>query len=438
MITDCAMPVSEALVALAWLICAACAAVVAPPWADESAEPCGDWQEVRWRGNGRCYRIFQQGPCPDTMELGFHADRREAECRCPPRTAQWARDARCHALYHRGPCQRGRFFAPVANTRWGTCLDPDVTCKNGELFWPKDQGRCYKRLTRGPCPIGELFIEEEEDSLIGICRCDSGPAIRNYRWATNSDACYEPFSRGPCGRGEIVLPEPLRCGCSSDLPHYHNETKSCHQLGSIGPCPAGHQFVQSYHGGPAVCECKEKHVLWPDTGACYRAYTRGPCTSGSMLFPPSPPVTNETQCVPLPCPRGHLFLPDEEGCFRVGTKASCPPGKLVVFEDFVGLSYRGRCGCSAKDFPSLMWDNGIECYEIGTQGPCPRGHVFGPGGTCHTLYTKGYCGSPGQWLVPDGEDNARCECRPGYTVGDGEDPCQPPLVALARFLSTGS
>jgi len=98
-----------------------------------------------------------------------------------------------------------------------------------------------------------------------------------------------------------------------------------------------------------------------------------------------------------------------------------------------------RCGCSTKDFPSQSWDSGGECYEVGVRGPCPKGHVFGSGGMCHTLYTKGYCQSPGEWLVPQGDGGAKCECRTGYgpVAGDSSDPCQPPLVALARFLSNG-
>ncbi|XP_065343353.1 uncharacterized protein LOC135941661 [Cloeon dipterum] len=417
-------------------------AIVAPPWAHPNANPCGDWQEVRWNGDGRCYRIFQQGPCPETLELAFRTDKGEAECQCPPRTAQWARDAKCHKLYQRGPCLLGRYFAPVVNTRWGTCLDPERECEEGQLYWPKDGGKCYQRLTRGPCPIGELLVEEEEESPMGVCRCDSREELHSFRWSTNSDACYEPFSRGPCSRGELVLPSPPRCGCSADLPQFYNESKECHELGTTGPCPPGHEFVQrnsNNEWAPAQCQCKKLHIFWPETGACYREYTRGPCQSGSMVLPPTPPMTNRTQCVSLPCARGHLYLPEARGCFRAGSRGPCPFGSLVVFEDYLGVSYKGRCGCSAKDFPSQAWDSGNQCFEVGVQGPCPKGHVFGPGGMCHTLYTKGFCQSGGEWLVPHGEGGAKCECRPGYgpVADDPSDPCQPPLVALARFLSSG-
>lgn len=35
-----------------------------------------------------------------------------AECRCPPKTAQSARDGRCYELFQAGPCEKGQFFAP--------------------------------------------------------------------------------------------------------------------------------------------------------------------------------------------------------------------------------------------------------------------------------------------------------------------------------------
>ena len=140
-----------------------------------------------------------------------------------------------------------------------------------------------------------------------------------------------------------MLPGPLRCGCSSDLPQFHNETKGCHPLGTTGPCPPGHEFVQPGTAqGSAKCQCKGQHAFWPETGACYREYSRGPCQAGSMILPATPPLTNRTQCVSLPCARGFLYIPEARGCYRAGTRGPCPTGKLVVFEDFAGVSYKGR------------------------------------------------------------------------------------------------
>jgi len=59
--------------------------------------------------------------------------------------------------------------------------------------------------------------------------------------------------------------------------------------GSIGPCPPGHQFIVPHsnsisasHSSKkyAECVCKDGHVKWFGDGACYRPYTRGPCSPG--------------------------------------------------------------------------------------------------------------------------------------------------------------
>lgn len=59
--------------------------------------------------------------------------------------------------------------------------------------------------------------------------------------------------------------------------------------GSIGPCPPGHQFIvpqSNSISAPqsskkyAECVCKDGHVKWFGDGACYRPYTRGPCSPG--------------------------------------------------------------------------------------------------------------------------------------------------------------
>jgi len=57
--------------------------VIAPPWADDNANPCSEssWQLVFWPPTGKCYQIFSQGPCPPTQELGFSKDSQKPECR---------------------------------------------------------------------------------------------------------------------------------------------------------------------------------------------------------------------------------------------------------------------------------------------------------------------------------------------------------------------
>ena len=53
--------------------------VIAPPWANPVINPCSkkSWQLIFWPPDGQCYQIFEQGPCPDTQELAFHATNKQ-------------------------------------------------------------------------------------------------------------------------------------------------------------------------------------------------------------------------------------------------------------------------------------------------------------------------------------------------------------------------
>lgn len=43
--------------------------------------------------------------------------------------------------------------------------------------------------------------------------------------------CFEHFTFGPCeDHGKLFLPGG-KCGCSVRLPHYHEETDQCYELG---------------------------------------------------------------------------------------------------------------------------------------------------------------------------------------------------------------
>lgn len=64
--------------------------------------------------------------------------------------------------------------------------------------------------------------------------------------------------------------------------NYTARILSC--VGGIGPCPAGHHFIVPQNGNNATkyaeCVCKDGHVKWFGDGACYRPFTRGPCSPG--------------------------------------------------------------------------------------------------------------------------------------------------------------
>ncbi|XP_050543701.1 uncharacterized protein LOC126906845 [Daktulosphaira vitifoliae] len=479
------------LFSLACLAAVASAAVLPPPWANPSQNPCalepsGGWQLLYWPEDKKCYRIFQRGyPCPETMELVPRPDRKgSAECACPPGSARSARDSRCHQLFQLSDtvCEDGQYFAPGPERedreRWGTCEDPTPCPEQDQLFWPKDK-RCYRKFTKGPCTDGQLLIASTYNDAIGECACENVPELKSYYWAP-AGTCHEPYTTGPCQeRGGIFLPGG-QCGCDPSLPHFHNGTGKCYQLGGIGPCPAGHQFLLADGGSKAECACKEGYVKWFGDGACYRPYTRGPCAAGNMYSVNTTATGMAIGCVDVPCSAGKLYFPGGKGCHRVGTQGPCPSGQIVLFQDSVktsieGISYLGMCGCanspdSSSSYYSTSYVGGekaLTCKAAPTssarrldnsgnsrraeaqQDPCGhrRGTIAWSDLTCKQLYMQGPC-EPGEWVVPDrgkgtrkgrGWKMGKCECRPGYTAAataEGRTVCQAPTVSLARFLNT--
>lgn len=64
---------------------------------------------------------------------------------------------------------------------------------------------------------------------------------------------------------------------------------------------------------------------------------------------------------------------------------------------------------------------------------------------CYKLYMQGPCKN-GEWLVPNRQDkmklknsnnDAKCDCKPGYTRTDNENSlqCLPPAFSLANYLN---
>ncbi|XP_068082714.1 uncharacterized protein [Anabrus simplex] len=390
-----------------------------------------------------------QGPCPNSMELAPGITG-EAECRCPPGSAQTNMDSPCYPLFTQGPCQNGSYLAPIqdkkgashSSKRWGICQELETCAIPGHLFWPQNK-QCYKEFTRGPCPKGELLVAGDAQK-IPQCRCEASGQLAQHYWPSGQ-SCHEHYTRGPClERGNIFLPGGI-CGCSQNLPHYHIETRKCYQLGGTEPCPPGHQFVVSSGSQQAACVCKESHILWSKDGSCYRQYTQGPCTKGNLLL-------NSTNCIPLPCRHGRLYFPENNSCYKVGIRGPCPEGQIVLFENSVrpsvdGISYRGMCGCPVpSDCQNVVdKDNDINVLCDSKAG------LVQLNGTCHALYSQGPCPEH-QWLVPEREgkllwnehgwrrkqSKVKCECRPGYkplrtSNGEGGTVCQPPTVTLASF-----
>lgn len=279
-----------------------------------------------------------------------------------------------------------------------------------------------------------------------------------------------------------------QCGCDPSLPHYHNGTGKCYQLGGIGPCTAGHQFLVPAGGSKAECTCKEGYIKWFGDGACYRPYTRGPCAAGNMYSVNTTATGMAVGCVDVPCTAGKLYFPGGKGCHRVGTQGPCPAGQIVLFQDTVktsieGVSYLGMCGCANTDAAAATQQRGgqqlqtsaatgsfyapspyssggsgdhgprvltckapvsaarklVQQQQDGgagrqaspvptpSQDPCGhrRGTIAWTDLTCKQLYLQGPC-EPGEWVVPDrGKGTRRGR---GWKMGKCE--CRPGFTAV--------
>lgn len=425
-------------------------AVMAPPWANPKLNPCAShprgWQLLFWPPDGKCYKIFQVGyPCPNGMELTPSLNNTgknlSAECRCVPKTAQSATDGACYSLFTSGPCNHGYYFGPDtkyksenSKRQWGTCKQLKTCSEENTIYWPKD-GKCYPKYSRGPCQKG-LLLTEDIKTKIPVCKCDD-VELQDYR--DIDKLCYQHYTKGSClEKGHLFLPDKT-CGCSKDLPNYHEESQLCFELGTIGPCAPGQHYTLSHpRDKHAACSCKFGYVSYQNSTSCYRLYTQGPCVKGQILL-------DSTTCIRQPCERGSLYFPDQNRCYRIGSRGPCSINRVVAFDfdtrpSVDGISYNGVCACAKQDCEPVR--------EI-----CDRSKgMIRFKGECHKMYTQGPC-SRGSWLVPkrNGRDEVFgevtkerlgiCECIPGYArkvraVGNETvTVCMSPTVVLAEYLN---
>lgn len=422
-----------------------------PPWADPELNPCAKeprgWQLLFWPPDGQCYKIFQIGhPCPEGMELSPATSKTGkelyAECRCPPKHALSSADGKCYQLFTIGPCPEGKFFGPdtyyknnitTSNQQIGTCKPIPNCPSSNSIFWIKD-GKCYQKLTKGPCPKGQLLTVGNDK--IPVCTCNKQKELRTFR--ADDGRCYQYFTKGPCKeKGFLFLPDKS-CGCHSFLPHYHEPTKKCYELGTIGPCAKGEMFTILPKTSSGGCLCKPGNIRYQNNTSCHRPYTQGACESGQILV-------NTTACITQPCARGSLYFPSENQCYKVGSRGPCAKGQIVSFDfetrpSIDGVSYNAVCMCEKKDCSSS--DLEIECDR--SKGLIRHGNM------CYKLYSQGPC-QKGAWLAPqrqgrellsDEDDRLGvCECTPGNVrkvrmIGDKRTTeCLLPTSVLADYLN---
>jgi len=425
--------------------------VIAPPWANPVINPCSgtSWQLIYWPPDGRCYQIFEKGPCPDTQELAFHAVSKRATCRCPKNLRYWPETDRCYPEHSRGPCEVNQYLKYESEV--AVCQQTKI-CENGWIFWPPLQD-CFQLYTQGPCHKGDLLIMNPLTAE-PICGCD--PMLLKQYYSPPLKLCYEHFTRGPCESGLLFAynhtSDATQCLCNENLVNFYSKTSQCFQFDTKGPCRKGQMFQYSKMTGRGECLCRKGYVYWPPNGECYKAFTAGPCRPGQFLIPHQEDE-NIGQCVVNPCPRAHLYFPPvpsnnfdtEVKCHKVGSRGPCPLGQLVVFEKYSGKSYRGECGCS-PGYNQNYWPETGQCFEWYTQGPCKDSFLFqynrDSGRTecvcdeqegfvfwnetqkCYRVYTQGPCPN-NAWLIPaDDLTEVFCECQAGYHFSPSQYACR--------------
>ena len=170
--SSAASPLSLLILLTSWRT--ALTFVIAPPWANEAVNPCSkqSWQLIFWPPDGRCYQIFEQGPCSRSQELSFNEANKRAECRCPKNLIYWPETDRCYGEFSRGPCDLNQYLERVEDQRLNQsksskdAISPKFRvgrsrknrvqcaavqrCENGWVFWPPKK-TCHQLYTQGPC-----------------------------------------------------------------------------------------------------------------------------------------------------------------------------------------------------------------------------------------------------------------------------------------------
>lgn len=438
--------------------------VIAPSWVNLSRNPCSSssWQLIFWPQTQQCYKIFSQGPCPDTQELSFDEEDQAPVCRCPQNLPlHWKPTDRCYSRYNRGPCQVNQYLEFEEKTGKPECRTSE-RCEPGQIFWPPDR-TCHQLYTQGPCHKGDLLIVNPLTTE-PYCGCDS-VLLKQYYYPPLK-LCYEQMTLGPCETGLLFMynhtADTTQCSCSENLNNFSPTFGQCFELGSKGPCGDGQIFENNSVLKKSRCECKDKYVYWEKTDACFREFTPGPCRGNQFIIKGR---DGKGVCSKNPCSSTDLFFPSEPDnskgeCHKVGNRGSCPDGELVIFETYSGKSYRGNCGCSSG-YNQNYWPEDGKCYEWYSQGPCKESFFFkynrdtrstecicdASAGLvfwnetqgCYLPYTQGPC-PENSWLIPGGEtEEVYCECRDGFQFSLEDYTCNPVVrVSGHRFESLWS
>lgn len=264
------------------------------------------------------------------------------------------------------------------------------------LYWPPLK-KCFKIFQVGyPCPeTMELSPaanskHTSKNAPAAECRCPPGTAL-----SAETNKCHSVFERGPCKSGQFFSPMPegqttKRTGnrwgmckepsqCPMGMLFWPKDGK-CYSMYTKGPCSKGKLLIQNEHG-LAQCKCESKGELgeyfYETDETCHEHFTKGPCSTPGHLFLPG----GRCDCMPN-LPHYH----EANGmCFELGSPGPCPPGHIFIVPDNRTANYK-RAKCQCKE-GYILWNDGL-CYRLYTRGPCAPNEFLLNSTSC----VRNFCG----------------------------------------------
>ena len=159
---------------------------------------CGANKTLLYPGDGKCYELFNEGPCgpSEWIVLGRDASTRsgygvqcrvkpsrsigclanqylyvnafgQAECECESPHFYYQETGECYDLYTRGPCPPKQYLIYIPGRKRVVCRHN--SCPDGQMFWPVD-GQChaFNYLHAAPCQPRDLVLDLQGELLCSI------------------------------------------------------------------------------------------------------------------------------------------------------------------------------------------------------------------------------------------------------------------------------
>ncbi|CAB0018137.1 unnamed protein product [Nesidiocoris tenuis] len=220
----------------------------------------------------------------------------------------------------------------------------------------------------------------------------------------------------------------------------------CYKIFQKGyPCPESMELTLG-KGGVAECQCPPGTAQSPRDAICYKLFSRGPCDENEYFAPiaADPKRHRWGVCVRIErCKEGEVFWPKDKKCQPAFKRGPCPQGLLLGEQDGIG-----ECKCDPAQMSSHYWEPSASCYDHYVQGPCEKGQVFLPEGTCgcdqaleqyhpetekcYSIGTIGPCAAGNKFQAAFNETtelvNGVCTCKDGHLLWPENGQCYRPFT----------